>query len=273
MSPRWLALGVWLFLTACAFSPSETLSTAEQLDRLLPADVLLLGEQHDASDHQRVQLEVVRNLASRKLLADLLIEMAEQGKSTQGLSPQASEEQVQAALDWNSSGWSWSAYGPTVMAAVRAGVSVQGANLPRVAMRASMSQSSLDGLLSGPALKAQQQLIRIGHCDLLPESQITPMTRIQIARDVAMAQSLVSAVQKDKVVVLLAGFGHVDKLLGIPQHLPSTLVVKAVRLGPASDTKNPKDSASASFDYAWPALPAPETDYCEAFRKQLKPAS
>ena len=273
MSPRWFTLGAWLLLSACAFSPSETLSTADPLDRLLPADVLLLGEQHDASDHQRVQLEVVRTLASRKLLAGLLIEMAEQGKSTQGLSPQASEEQVQSALGWSSSGWPWAAYGPTLMAAVRAGVTVQGANLPRAAMRASMAQSTLDGLLSGPALKAQQQLIRIGHCEMLPESQIAPMTRVQIARDVAMAQSLTRAVQKDKVLVLLAGFGHVDKLLGIPQHLPSNLVVKSVRLGFESDTKDPKESAGASFDYAWPALPAPEKDYCEAFRKQLKPAS
>jgi uncharacterized iron-regulated protein len=275
---RWFTLSALLLLSACALTAPAPLTTTQHLDRLLPADGLLLGEQHDASDHQRVQLEVVRTLAGRGQLGALLIEMAEQGRSTQSLPPNATESQVQAALGWQDAGWPWAAYGPTLMAAVRSGVTVKGANLPRAAMRESMRMSDLDGLLSGPALKAQQQAIRIGHCDLLPESQIGPMTRIQIGRDVAMAQSLVRAIQKDKVVVLLAGFGHVDKQLGIPQHLPSTLVVKAVRLGADASPSNARQTdstsrSSSSFDYAWPAQPAQEKDHCAALRQQLKPAS
>ena len=37
----------------------------ERLQQWLPADVLLLGEQHDAPDHQRLQRETVAWLASR----------------------------------------------------------------------------------------------------------------------------------------------------------------------------------------------------------------
>ena len=37
----------------------------ERLQQWLPADVLLLGEQHDAPDHQRLQREAVAWLASR----------------------------------------------------------------------------------------------------------------------------------------------------------------------------------------------------------------
>ena len=57
----------------------------ERLQQLLPADVLLLGEQHDAPDHQRLQRETVAWLASRGQLAALVMEMAERGHSTQGL--------------------------------------------------------------------------------------------------------------------------------------------------------------------------------------------
>jgi uncharacterized iron-regulated protein len=143
-------------------------------------------------------------------------------------------------------------------------VPVLGANLPMTQMRGSMGDTKLDTQLPGPALKAQQQLIRIGHCDLLPESQITPMTRIQIARDRAMAQTIEDVALPGKVVVLLAGNGHVNRQLGVPQHLPATLHVKAVQLraGDATD----QDSA---FDSTWPTPPLAEKDYCAGLRAQF----
>jgi uncharacterized iron-regulated protein len=66
---------------------------------------------------------------------------------------------------------------------------------------------------------AQQQAIRDGHCGLLPESQIAPMTRIQIARDIRMAHALERARLPGKTVVLLAGGGHVLRDRGVPVHL------------------------------------------------------
>ena len=114
------------------------------------------------------------------------------------------------------------------------------------------------------ALKAQQQLIRIGHCDLLPESQITPMTRIQIARDRAMAQTIEDLALPGKVVVLLAGNGHVNRQLGVPQHLPATLHAKAVHLRAGNATD--KDSA---FDSTWPTAALPDKDYCDGLREQF----
>jgi len=132
-------------------------------------------------------------LVARNELAALALEMAEQGRSTAALPKSASEDEVRAALQWNNKDWPWATYGPAVMLAVGAGVPVLGANLPRAQMRPAMDDRQLELRLKGPALKAQQQLIRFGHCELLPESQITPMTRIQIARDIAMAQTVTRA--------------------------------------------------------------------------------
>lgn len=239
-------------------------ATAARVDALLPTDALLIGEQHDAAEHQQIEQQVVAHLAGRGLLAALAIEMADVGASTAKLKPTATEQQTQNALQWNEKGWPWAAYGPAVMTAVRAGVPVLGANLPMTQMRGSMSDTKLDTQLPGPALKAQQQLIRIGHCDLLPESQITPMTRIQIARDRAMAQTIEDVALPGKVVVLLAGNGHVNRQLGVPQHLPATLHAKAVQLraGDATD----QDSA---FDSTWPTPPLAEKDYCAGLRAQF----
>lgn len=239
-------------------------NTDQRLAALLPADVILLGEQHDAPDHQRVQRDVVQALAARGQLAALTLEMAEQGHSTRGLPADASEAQVRAALQWNDNAWPWRAYGPAVMSAVRAGVPVLGANLPRTQIRARMADPQLDTLLPGPALKAQQQAIRLGHCGMLPESQVTPMTRVQIARDLTMANTLRAAVQPGQTVLLLAGHGHVDRQLGVPKHLPSSLQVKAVVLGDntrEAETLPPTDR----FDRLWPAHPAEAKDYCAEF--------
>lgn len=240
--------------------------TAARLDALLPADVLLLGEQHDAAEHQQLEQQVVSSLAARSLLAAVALEMAEVGVSTAQLKPSATDEQARRALKWDDKAWPWQAYGPAVMTAVRAGVPVLGANLPRDQMQDKMNDRQLDMQLPGPALKAQQQAIRIGHCNLLPESQITPMARIQVARDITMAATVHQLVFPGKTVVLLAGNGHVDRNLGVPQHLRADLKAKSIQLRAGDGTAT--DRADA-FDSVWatPALPA--TDHCAGLQKQL----
>lgn len=239
---RCLAASALLLLAACVSLPPG-------IDALLPVDALLLGEQHDAPSHQQQHLATVQALLYRKQLAGLLLEMAEQGTTTAGLPASADEAAVRTALRWNDQAWPWQSYGPAVMAAVRENVPVLGANLPRAQMRAAMADPQLDGLLAGAALKAQQQAIRQGHCGLLPESQIGPMTRIQIARDRAMAQTVADAARPGSTVLLLAGGGHVDEQLGVPQHLPAGLHARSLR---------------------WPAQPSTK-DYCAELRQQIAP--
>ena len=270
------ALVLCAVLSSCASPPEAPLLrplsaqalavTTTRLDALLPMDVLLLGEQHDAAEHQQIHSQVIALLAQRGLLAAVALEMADANLSTAKLHPSSTEQETKNALRWNDKGWPWEAYGPAVMTAVRAGVLVVGANLPRESMRGNMADSSLDGQLPGPALKAQQQLIRTGHCNLLPESQITPMTRIQIARDMKMAETLKEVALPGKVVVLLAGSGHTDRLLGVPQHLPTTLKVKAVRLRAGNAAAADKADA---FDAVWATAALPEKDYCAAFKSQM----
>jgi uncharacterized iron-regulated protein len=258
-------------LAGCsALAPADA-PVAHRAMALLPADALLLGEQHDAPEHHAIERETVEALAARGRLAALAIEMAEEGSSTAHLDRAATEAQVQTALGWNEKAWPWSAYGPAVMAAVRAGVPVLGANLPRARMKDAMADVSLDVQLGAEAHQAQQEAVRSGHCNLLPESQIGPMTRVQIARDRAMAQTIVKARVAGKTVLLLSGAGHTAKALGVPQHLPSDLAVKTVQLR-AGGTPHPPREPGA-FDAVWQTPALPEKDYCAAFRAQAGPRS
>jgi len=114
---RSLAALLALLLGACALPPLDAAQQA-RLASLLPADALLLGEQHDAPEHQQLQRQVVQWLADRGQLAAVVLEMAEAGHGTAGLPPDASARQVRAALAWDDARWPWRTYGPVIMAAV-----------------------------------------------------------------------------------------------------------------------------------------------------------
>lgn len=259
-------------LAGCAVSatPRPVADEARQaLQQLLPATLLLVGEQHDATEHQALQTELVRQLAEAGRLGALVLEMADAGQTTQGLSPAASEEAVQARLQWqqNPQQWSWPAYGPSIMAAVRGGVPVLGGNLPASQMRSAMQDASLDPRLPADALRQQQDNIRDGHCGLLPESQIAPMTRVQIARDLTMARTLTNAAHPRRVAVLIAGNQHVRRDLGVPVHLSAgleTRVLMAVAQNGASETP------ASPADRVWTSAPRSPRDYCADFKQQMK---
>lgn len=261
-----LLLGFAL-LAGCAASPPVADSpTARRIVALLPAGAVLIGEQHDAPEHHVIEREAVEALVARGRLAALTLEMAEEGNGTGHLPADATEDQVRTALSWNDKAWPWADYGPAVMAAVRAGVPVLGANLPRARMKDAMADVSLDAQLGESARQAQQKAVREGHCNLLPESQIGPMTRIQIARDRAMAQAVVKARQPGKTVLLIAGAGHVLRPLGVPQHLPSDLKVATVQLLAAPTAAAPEGPTS-DYDSTWATPPLPPQDYCAGLKR------
>lgn len=254
------ALVLVLGSSACTVAPLS----ARARQALLPADVLLLGEQHDAPEHQQWQRDTVQWLAQRGQLAALVMEMAEQGRSTQGLAPDASEAAAQKALHWNDATWPWADYGPVAMAAVRASVPVLGGNLPRKQINATTTDTTLDARLPAAAWQRQQEAVRAGHCDLLPEKMLPGMVRVQIARDISLAQTAAAAHRPGQVVLLVAGAGHVQRSLGVPLHLPANLVAK-VAIAQAGQAQ---EAMKTEADWIHPTPALPPQDACAALRQQ-----
>jgi uncharacterized iron-regulated protein len=219
---------------------------APLLPRPLP-DVLILGEQHDAPAHQRLHRDVVQALVQRNELAGVAIEMAQAGHSTAGLPRDATQAQVRAALAWTEPGWPWTAYEPAIMAAVRAGATVAGADLTREQLKQASSDTNIDMLVSRKVLQAQMEDVREGHCGLLPESKLLPLARAQIARDRSLAHAVAQLAMPGKTAVLITGSHHADPQLGVPLHLPASL---------------------RSVSKLWPPQP-PAEDYCEQLRKHF----
>jgi uncharacterized iron-regulated protein len=94
------------------------------------------------------------------------------------------------------------------------------------------------------------------------------MTRIQIAKDITMANTLGQAVLPGKTVLLLAGSGHANRQLGVPQHLPTDVKAKTVRLLAGNGATG---EGADAFDAVWATPPLPETNYCAGLKNQLAP--
>lgn len=253
----------------------EAAAVAQRLAALLPAQVLILGEQHDAESHQALQAAVVRELAGRGQLRALVLEMAARGHDTAALPPDANAAAARQALAWEAEGWPWERYAPVVMAAVRAGVPVHGGNLPRAALRAAMTDASLDAAVDAAHWPVLQTLIHQAHCEWLPASQLPGMARVQIGRDRAMAETVLGLLEPGRVVLLVAGRQHARGDFGVPWHLlrQAPALQGAVRVvdlrTPEADPLVPPGSAWQP-DAVWPTPAAPPQDHCAALRQRFQ---
>ena len=69
------------------------LQTNARLDALLPADVVLLGEQHDAPEHQVIHSQVIALMAQCSQLGAVALEMPDAGATTAALHLSSTELQ------------------------------------------------------------------------------------------------------------------------------------------------------------------------------------
>jgi uncharacterized iron-regulated protein len=262
---RFIASSALLVFVTSVWSQEDWRS---QVKSLPASELVLLGEQHDAPEHQELVKLSIQSLASKQQLSALLLEMVDDGLNTEGMAMESSESEVRERLQWVDAGWPWSRYGPIVMQAVRVGVPVIGANLPRSSMASVMADSSWDAKVPSTVLNAHKESMVQSHCGLLPESQVPAMARIQVARDDRMAQTAQQSMRKGKIVLLLAGAEHVKKDRGIPLLLDSTNANKvSVVWMQAVKTAN-EDSVLA--DVNWITPPIAPKDYCAELAKSMK---
>lgn len=249
------------------------LTPAQLVERLAPAERLLIGEQHDNPDHHALQRWLLQALAERRAPGSLLLEMLdpEQQGRVDGVRAQVAAGQWPAdlprALAWQK-GWDWALYGPLVRYAVRQPAPLLAANLDRAEIgRIYRAVPQLQGAASmAPGVRAALlQQIRESHCDQLPESQLPAMLAVQQQRDRRMAERLLAA---PAPAVLLAGAFHARRDLGVPAHvldLGGSEGMQVLQLAEAGKTVN---AAQADFVWYTPAL-APQ-DYCAGLRQAKK---
>ena len=118
------------------------------------------------------------------------------------------------------SSWNWALYKPFVALALEYDLPIVAANLSRQdAMQVATGATPAGFDVPATFLRAHEEIIAEGHCNLLPPPALPGMARAQIARDRALAEAI--APYAARGVVLLTGNGHARTDIGVPHWLSS----------------------------------------------------
>ena len=253
-------------------SQAQSLDTKSLRD---DARIFLLGEIHD-------------NPMGHSLRQDLVMKWIAQGHKPV-VAMEQFDRQNQSALDHalnsckdvecvlakaEAPGWEWLFYKPFIQLALDKKVTLVAANLSNADVRKVMTQGFAAvyspqaiaeyklNQLPTQLLSAQRKSIQEGHCNMLPAQAIGPMVHGQIARDVWMA-SVVNGV-KSRMVMLLAGNGHVRKDVGVFQWLSPD---KQARTQVHGYVERVEKSDGDWFDHVHVMPTIDREDPCQALKK------
>lgn len=254
-------LGLLLFAGPVAADPFEG------------AQVIFLGEVHDNPAHHARQAEIVAEVQPRAIVWEML-----EPEAVLPVTPEliGDEAALGAALNWADSGWpDFSMYYPIFAAAPEA--AHFGAQLPRGAARAAMSQDLAEAFGEGAALfgldrplpeeqqERREALQLAAHCDALPAEMLPKMVNIQRLRDARLALAALEALEATGgPVAVITGNGHARKDWGAPALL--TLAAPDVAIFALGQGENGGTAPDGGFDLTESAPPVERPDPCEGFR-------
>ncbi|MFO1304030.1 MAG: ChaN family lipoprotein [Burkholderiales bacterium] len=256
-------LGIALMFPACLAAAATRLpATADGLATAMQGQrVVLLGEVHDNAAQHALRVAALRKLVAsgaRPAIAFEQFDVGAQEAIDRARRERPGDADYLIAQAKGAPGWDWALYKPFVALALEYDLPIVAANLARAdAMKTAMSEGAMD---APPALvRAQEQAVVKGHCDLLPPDAVPGMVRAQIARDRTLARAI--APYAERGVVLLTGNGHARKDMGVPRWLaaPSTSI------GLLED-----DDETQWFDAYVVTEAAARPDPCEELRKRFK---
>lgn len=202
-------------------------------EQLANAPIVLLGEVHDNPDHHRLQARFVRAIARSGRRPALVLEMlprSEQDRLDGFLAkPQPKSSDFAKTFEWEQRGWpDFAIYKPIIDAALEFGLPIVAGNIDNTLTRkiaregfAALEKAKawrLGENFPEPLANQLDQALMKGHCNLLPETALPAMRKVQRARDASMADALIGAHKPDGAI-LIAGSGHVRSDYGVPYHL------------------------------------------------------
>ncbi len=266
-----LGLAVCVFLSACA-------SSIEAQPK--PAPVVLMGEVHDNPDAHAQRFSLIHQWVKQGWRPAVVMEQFDRDTQTQldEALQLCQTAQCVYSQPWVQP-WDWPLYEPLIQLAIDHHLPLLAANVSREDANAivkggytaaldpkTIKQFNLNRPMATDMQQGHQEAIELGHCNMLPASVAENMVRAQVARDVLMAQVLINQFNQGRSVLLIAGNGHVGRVLGVPRWLPEPMLEKAVVYGFVELENN----AQAEFDYAIQVKPHPRPDPCEAFKTLMK---
>lgn len=271
--------------------PSSWEALAEAVTQ---APLILVGEVHPNPDHHRLQAAVLAAVVASGQRPAVVWEMIPSARQPQldewTAAPLPDALALGETLDWRNSGWpAWSLYEPIAQIAAAKRLKMIGTALPRETMM-NIGRKGADGLadnlkaslhlnvtLNKQAQAGLMKSLRDGHCDLMPESALAPMSVAQRARDGAMADAMLRAIDGGSSV-LVAGNGHVRQDWGVGGLLsklsPGTQSLSIAQIEVQAEQTDPhayfeQQDAANGYDFIIFTPKAEIKDYCAELRKRF----
>ena len=260
---RFLHAAMWCSVLACAAQAATRLpADADALAQAMRGQsVVLLGEVHDNAAQHALRARGLRKLVEAGARPAIAFEQFDRGAQRaidRARRTRPRDVDYLVAEAGGSPSWRWDLYRPFVALALEYDLPIVAANLARAdAMKAAEARSTADA--PAALVRAQEDAVRKGHCDLLPPEAIAGIAQAQIARDRALAAAI--APHAARGVVLLTGNGHARRDVGVPRWLD----VPATTIAVVED-----DEDVAAFDFYVVTERAARPDPCEELRNRLK---
>lgn len=191
----------------------------------LGAQIVVMGEEHDAPEHHRNQAKWIERLRPAAVVFEML--PPDLGPVAEQMRGRPTEE-LDEALEWSERGWpDFATYVP-IFRAIPEGSRIVGAEAPRAHLTAAMEHGAAAGFrgadrfgLSEPLPEAEQATREAeqmtAHCDLLPAAAAAGMVEAQRLRDALLADTALSALDATGgPVAVVTGNGHARSDHGIP---------------------------------------------------------
>jgi len=242
--------------------------------------VVLLGEVHDNVVQHRIRADALRRLlegGARPAIAFEQFDRERQGDIDRARREPPPEghslaDHVIAQARAPKDSWDWARYRPFVELALQYDLPIVAANLSRSAAarvaregpsavfteaeRVELALDRFDDILA-----KHEQVVQVGHCDMLPTSALPGMARAQIARDAVLAKSLRPYLGRG--VILLTGNGHARRDIGVPRHLAAEDQPRAWSIGLLEEGN---EERSRLFDVALVSPAQDRPDPCAALK-------
>lgn len=262
-------------------SKLQQLIKPADIEAILQADVVLLGEQHDNPHHHAIQAELIKLSGQKSRLGSVVFEQVtwEQQAVLAALTSRTLGDLPQK-LSWESSGWpAFGLYEPLFAAATDYRAQLIAGNIvpekskaiyregyAAVFQEAEIAKLGLGEELEPKAKEALEQEIFEGHCKLLPRDHVKAMIPIQRARDAAMALAWYR-LHRGGQSIFIVGAGHARKDFGIPWYLKRLKPeLKIYSLG-MSEQGSPADPSA--FDLLLTTEGVTRKDPCEELKAKF----
>ena len=247
----------------------DFISTPELIQKLSGVDYVFIGERHGRAAHQNRSAFIIGALAERGSTPNIVFEMLthEQTEIVAQYRRRAPEYALALAtdLDWSNSGWpAWSYYYPIFNMAFTTKADIWGGDLTEAEQDAAMD---INRPVDAKLLYYAEQM-RDAHCGLIDETRVAQLSRLQVARDVSMANALEMAGPSNGAI-LIAGSSHIRKNIGVPSLLTGTKSIVLLREtnGYVSEFLERSELAVSqplnSYDYIWFTPKIDESSLCD----------